>query len=167
MNFVIHKAHIADILAIAKMHKKSFVAAYTGLLAKKFLAKITEAGFVERWTQRFKKHKVQTYIAENNNKVIGLIAFTFSPQKTVGEINLLYVDPGHWHEGIGKKLMLFVVDIMKKYKVKKIHIWVLKKNHKSRLFYESLGAYTKGAERLVVKNHLAMREVGYWLKVNY
>ena len=144
MRIRIRQAHLEDATSVAFVHAKSFIAAHQRFMSKKTLSEFTEQHFIKRWEKRLLDEKQTTYIAEMDKKTAGLITFRCQPKRNTAEILFLYIKPAFWRKGIGKRLISFVLKIFHQKNIKKVIIWVLKSNPKSRAFYESIGAVTEG-----------------------
>jgi len=160
---IIRKANLSDANDIAKMHADSFIASLQHLVPKSKLLKINPEGFKNRWGKRLSDDSHHAYIARNNKSIVGIINLALNSRTTYPEIAHLYIHPDYWRKGIGKKLMLFAIRLMRRKGVKKVKVWALKTNPKSRAFYESLGAYTTGIERKEILESIPLIEVLYYI----
>ncbi|MBI6871225.1 GNAT family N-acetyltransferase [Clostridium aciditolerans] len=71
----------------------------------------------------------EIYIATDNNKVVGIIAFNGN------EINQLYIHNDYQGKGLGKKLL----DMAKINSKGRLTLYTFEVNHKAQRFYESNG----------------------------
>lgn len=65
------------------------------------------------------------------------------------EICDFYVEPFFKGQGIGSKLLQYVLEKAKKAQIRRIFLWVLEENHPARKFYEANGFVYSGASCLV------------------
>jgi ribosomal protein S18 acetylase RimI-like enzyme len=163
MDVRIRKARLSDSLSIAKMHRASYLEAHSTLLPGKWIIDSSEEGFQQRWKKRLSKKQFNTYVAELNQQIVGVVCFSKLPNIEISEILYLYVDPHFLRHGIGRELMLFVLTFLSKKDIKMVHLWALKNNPKSRAFYESLGAQTDGTERVIDNPTPSTHEVEYYI----
>lgn len=162
---IIRKAKLIDAKSIATMHASSFIASLKLIVSDKDLASIDSDAFFERWRARLVDQTQHVYIAKDNNKIVGVIDFKLQTNH-LAEIMLLYIHPDYWRKGIGKRLMRFAIRLLRKQNISKIKIWALKKNLKSRAFYESQGAYSRNTMRRVHLSKVKVIEILYYLKIN-
>ena len=161
---IIRKAILSNAIEIAKMHAESFAASLKPFAPKKQINSIDKTIFQIAWSKRLSKQNGFTYVAIERQKIIGMINFTF--RNSTAEILRLYVHPDYWRKKIGKRLMSSALKFLNHHHVKKIKIWVMKKNPKSRAFYEAMGAYPSRITRKILVFNLQFIEILYYLKLD-
>ena len=86
----------------------------------------------------------QCFIAENENKeVLGYVSFFFAYYSWTGKavyLDDLYVREVFRKQGVGKKLLQFVIDFAKGEQCRKVRWQVSKWNANAIAFYKSMGA---------------------------
>lgn len=136
-NIIIRKATSNDIANIVQVHVECWQETYTDLLP----ISLMNGNNIEKrqhiWTNFFtdSAHK-KAFVACTDGHIVGFCSWVEIDQ----QINLLtfYVLRSFHEQKIGTKLMNQVLKAAAKRQIP-IHLWVLKTNHKARLFYEKLG----------------------------
>ena len=140
-----------DALAVARVHVRSWQAAYRGLIADEFLDRL-------RPEDRAGSYRLgdadpaapQTVVAEAGGEVQGFA--TVGPcrdadAREAGELYALYVDPAHWRSGIGRLLLEAASSRMRAGGFEQAVLWVLRGNEVAERFYATAGWRHDGAER--------------------
>ncbi len=168
MEINIRKAIIEDINSIAHVHYNSFHSANQDLRAADFLSKLSLASFAERWQQRLTADITSTLVAEVNNKIVGLVCFSLTPEQippqcdtSSAEILFLYIEPGYFRKGVSRLLSHAAADFIRQSGSKHIFGWAAFNNSNSKAFYKAIGATTGGMERKVPKLNTELHQVLY------
>lgn len=85
----------------------------------------------------------QCYVAESGSAIVGFATFFFAYYSWSGKalyLDDLYVKAQYRKHGIGKKLLMSVIDLAKKSNCKKLRWQVSKWNDTAINFYKSIGA---------------------------
>lgn len=128
---------------IAKVHIKSWQSAYKNIVPRSFLDSLS----IENRAKKYKFGKdneedVYFYAAKLGNQIIGLLNLCKSRDEdanNIGEISAIYLLPDYWGMGYGTKMMMYSLDMLKKWGYEKIIIWVLKDNIRAVNFYKKIG----------------------------
>lgn len=96
----------------------------------------------ETYLKKLYKERVQDFlVAEVSRKVVGYILGYVKPDKS-GSIKTLAVAPDYRRQGIGKKLVNFIIQKLKKKGIKEIFLHTRIKNRVASSFYKKLGFRT-------------------------
>jgi len=129
--------------------------AYQGIVSPEKLANLP----IERW-----RHEVSvglrrpvgdafTYVAEVDGEFAGY-CYVAAPSREpdlgpeVVELVAMYVDPGHWSEGIGRALMKAAVQRLAGLPYTEAVLWTFKENERAIAFYERQCWRRDGAEKI-------------------
>ena len=162
----IRSANINDARGIATVHIKMWQEAYKGKIPQSFLDSMSVEKRTENWKKELKNsHKGSHAFVADNDSVTGWITGGVSrdenASKEVGELYGVYVLPGQTGKGIGSKLMTHLLDKLKKEGYRKITLWVLDTNEKTRKWYESKGWKVEGATKTEKREGFDLNEIRY------
>ncbi len=152
INPIIRKALPEDGDAIAHVQIKTWKKAYAGIFPADRLASLESQRkeLTERWQSniRAEDRYPAFFVAEQPKAgVIGFAAADPQPNPDYpfkAELQLIYILPEYHRLGIGTKLMRVVAEELLKTGFTSLMLWVLKDNHDSRKFYETLGGKLVG-----------------------
>jgi GNAT superfamily N-acetyltransferase len=144
-------ARPADAMAVARMHVRSWQAAYRGLLFDDYL----DALQPEEWAQRYTFANPEatnplTVLAVEGSEICGLA--TIGPagdgdQRAVGELLALYVDPDRRGLGVGRALIQEARARLARQGFAEACLWVLSGNEWAERFYRLDGWSPDGLRR--------------------
>lgn len=138
----------SDALAMSKIHKAAWQAAYRGLLPEDYLSAIAD----DRWVGSFEKvlneNTTQAWLLKVKGQTVAC-AFA-GPSRYGGyegslELISIYCLPEYWGTGMGSRLFQCVLDYATKNQYIQIGLWVLEGNERAIAFYERLGFQADGA----------------------
>jgi GNAT superfamily N-acetyltransferase len=135
----------ADIDAVAGVHLRSWRAGYAGIVPADYLAALDPAVLAARRRSISRPPGAQTLVATADDRIIGFA--TFGPDRIdarLGELYALYVDPGHWGEGTGHRLIEAAKAGLAEAGFTGMRLWVFTANDRARLFYERAGLRPDG-----------------------
>lgn len=150
-------ATAADAEALARVHVRSWQAAYAGLVDDAHLAGLDVADRSRTWRARLSEGRpgAVTYVATIGTEVVGFASVgpardedLVRRQQGWAEVYALYVDPGRWREGFGTALW-GAVGAGWGAEVAAVALWVLRDNVRARAFYAARGLTPDGAARSV------------------
>ncbi|HEX6456191.1 MAG TPA: GNAT family N-acetyltransferase [Solirubrobacterales bacterium] len=147
----IRRATHEDALAIARVHVRSWQAAYRGLIDDEFLDAL-------RPEDRAPIYKfgaaadggIETIVSEVGREIVGFSAFgpcRDADAAGAGEIYALYIDPGHVGTGAGRELLLESRRRLAAAGFSDGVLWVLRGNEGAERFYAADGWRRDGAAR--------------------
>lgn len=137
----LRRAVAGDELAVAAVHVRSWQAAYAGLLPAEGLAALTPADRARRYTFE----TVPTVLAEENGAIRGFV--TYGERDGRAAVRALYVDPGHWGENIGARLLHHARAGLAGQGHGTVDLWVLQGNARAERFYLRHGFKPTGRTR--------------------
>lgn len=138
----IREAKIEDIKAISTIKVSGWQTAYKNIIDQEFLDNMSVESTIEKNIRNFENSNY--LVAELDNEVVGYCKYDFLYNGEIGEnidceLHGLYVKPDKKRNGIGKKLIKFLMEKFKKANKTKMILWCLKENYPSRAFYEAMG----------------------------
>ena len=143
-DIIIRNATIYDIEKIADIKIEGWQTAYRGIVEDYYLDNMDREKEIEKRRNNIDKG-VNIIVAESNNDIVGFCLyrnFNNYPEKYPNadcEISSLYVTSKLKRNGIGRKLMHYVIELLKKEGKTTMILGCLKENYPSRAFYEKMG----------------------------
>ena len=98
-----------------------------------------------------------TYVAEIDGEFAGY-CYVAAPTKDpafgpeVAELGAMYIDPGHWREGVGRELMDSALGRLSGMPYEAAILWTFEENLPAIAFYERHGWTKDGARRIHVRS---------------
>jgi len=140
----------ADATAIAEIHVDAWRAAYAGILPGEYLAGLSVEKHAAFWERELAGTTSTTLVSVKEGSISGWISGGASRDEdgtAASEVYAIYVSPGHWGEGIGRKLM----DAMSgRFPTSSpVTLWVLEQNRRGTGFYQRLGFTPDGAVKTI------------------
>jgi len=144
----IRRAVVADAAAIAGVHVRAWQVGYRAIVPAAVLAAQSVSLRTAQWEGWLATGNIhgesKTLLARAGASVIGFATVTTtSPDDDLDdhtcELAALYVDPGHWRQGIGRLLMDAARDLGRTQGADEMSLWVLTENSAARAFYAHLG----------------------------
>jgi ribosomal protein S18 acetylase RimI-like enzyme len=136
---------------IAKVHIRSWQAAYAGILDQAFLDQLSVEDRALRWEDILQKQESKTLVALRDDSVVGFISYGHwrheqaSPEQ--GEIWALYAEPQSWSQGVGRALMAQALLELRALGYVEVSLWVIGRNERGVNFYKSCGfSHVEGSE---------------------
>jgi GNAT superfamily N-acetyltransferase len=137
----------ADIDEIARVHARTWQAAYAGIVPQEVLDALDPVELAEIRRTRKNPPGAATIVAEADDGA--LVGFAnYGPDRAddaYAQLYALYVDPDHWSTGAGRALMDAVKQALAG---REVRLWVLEDNRRARRFYELAGFTADGARDL-------------------
>jgi len=137
---MIRKAIVDDIKRISEITSKAWQTNYVGIIDNDFLKTRTPEIAFNRWQEAkwLEKEIFDIYVFEENNFVKGFIAGIKHEKDNSCEIVIFYVEPQYQKQGIGTKLLDFMIGHYKGQCYKKMFIWTVK-GFPNNEFYKKYG----------------------------
>jgi len=168
----IRRALADDALGVATVHVRSWQAAYRGLMPDVYLDQLD----VERRRAGWERNIAETdwprsgtlVATEANGNVVGFAHVGPTRDEdldplVVGELASIYLLPQVWGSGVGRRLMLAAVNVLRDAGFGAAILWVLDGNDRAQRFYEIGGWQLDGAAKDIVIAETPLAEVRYRL----
>jgi GNAT superfamily N-acetyltransferase len=158
-------AKVQDAMDVARVHVRSWQAAYRGLLPAEYLDALKPEDRAARYVfENPDATKPWTIVAEDNGFIAGFA--TTAPARDAdaegcGELYALYVDPDYWGRGIGADLIKAACSRLVELGFQQATLWVMKGNERAERFYAIDGWKPDGHERSEVMWGVAVNELRY------
>jgi GNAT superfamily N-acetyltransferase len=162
---LLRAAQPLDAAAVARVHVRSWQAAYRGLLADEYLDALRPEDRAERYTfGDAAAHQPVTIVAIVQATICGFA--TTGPsrdgdQDEGGEVQALYVDPEHWGTGIGRALIHDARARLAEHGFGQVSLWVLAGNERAERFYRVDGWVPDGSRRQAEIGGASEQELRY------
>jgi GNAT superfamily N-acetyltransferase len=143
----------ADTDEVARLHIRSWQAAYRGLIAQDYLDGLTPDIVATQYTfGRIGLQLPSTVVAVDGSTICGLATTGLCrdlDSPNVGELMTIYVDPAYLRTGVGRALITTARERLRLVGVTAALLWVLDANVGARRFYERDGWRFDGTRRTV------------------
>jgi GNAT superfamily N-acetyltransferase len=166
---LIRVATVADAEAIAVVQVRSWQEAYRGLMPQEYLDRRDPARGRATWRQWIKdaREPAATLVAAREDG--GIVGFaSLSPSRSPdadaaleGEIQAIYLLPGWWGHGVGRRLMDEGLRRLSGAGYHEAILWVLETNRRARRFYEAGGWHADGSTKTDSSRGFPLSEVRY------
>lgn len=142
---LIRQAVLEDAKGIAKVHIESWKTTYKEILGTEYLDDLNYESRVEMWSKILEENHTESFISvaiDDEGQIVGFISG--GKNRSVdpfinGELYAIYLLESFQRQGLGRQLMLPLVEFLQGQGIENMLVWVLKDNP-SKQFYESLGA---------------------------
>jgi ribosomal protein S18 acetylase RimI-like enzyme len=146
-SFQIRPATMRDAKAIAELHASAAQATLHGLVPEAQIQALATAAAMEKrlayWREAIEFLDPQVHVAADEAQVIGFVAFDRSRDAktpaTTGEIWALYVEPGHWDQGVGLALWDAAREGLVDEGCTKVTAWLSLHNDRALRFFDLAG----------------------------
>ena len=147
-SLTIRPATLADAADLGIIHYQSWLQTYTGLIDQNFLNQLS----AQRSQQRFEVEGCKQFlIALVDGSPAGFCRYCKSrdpdANSLTGEIQAIYLLKEYQQQGIGRALMLYAFDELKKLGMNKVTLWALESNTTAHCFYIKMGFIPDGARK--------------------
>ncbi len=163
----VRPATIDDAPGIARVHARSWQAAYRGIVADAFLESLSDDAWVERWRTIFTEPRAgaRTVVSVEGGEVtgfsrIGPVRDPDPPGPGWDEIYAIYLDPRAWGSGVGSALMVETMGTVAE-GVPGVSLWVFRDNARARAFYARHGFEPDGLAQDITIDGQDLSEVRY------
>lgn len=150
---VLRPAEPADADAVARVHVRSWQAAYRGLLADRYLDGLRAEDRARRYTFAIRDPaRPQTIVAVDDGAIVGFVTTTpGEPGEPPGcrELSALNVDPDAWRRGVGTALIGAARAQLVQHGATAAVLWVLVGNTRADQFYAADGWQPDGVRRVI------------------
>ena len=158
-------AKMQDGMDVARVHVRSWQAAYCGLLPAEYLDALKPEDRAARYVfENPDTAKPWTIVADVDGFIAGFA--TTAPARDAdaegcGELYALYVDPDYWGRGIGAGLMKAARERLVELGFRQATLWVMKGNVRAEHYYTIDGWEADGRERTEVMWGVTVNELRY------
>lgn len=136
---MIRAASQEDAADLARIHVRSWQAAYRGLVDQAFLDSLDVQSRTERWDRILSQVRGRVLVVETSDEIAGFCALGPADQEDWGEIYSIYLAPEHWGVGLGRELLVAGELALSEAGYERALLWVLDGNPRARSFYERQG----------------------------
>lgn len=166
----IRPARIEDAEALARVHVRSWQAAYIGLIPQQYLDNlVVDARRLDRWNRTLAETawpRSGTLVAVLDDRVVAFVGISPSrdddqDSATVGEVQAIYAVPEVWRRGIGCALMTSAMAALTDAGYSFATLWVLDTNRRARKFYEAGPWRIDGATKREHAGQFVFQEIRY------
>jgi len=151
IHFSIRAATPDDALAMADIYRRSWSAAYDGLLPAEAVQAVNAGRDAGCRKMLAESSPGRYFLGLKENTPIGLLSLCRCRDKADsanGEVRAIYLLPEYWHCGYGRRLLKFAVEELHSRGFEHIMLWVLESNLRARRFYEANGFTFDGASKI-------------------
>jgi len=149
--FELREARAGEELAVARVHVRSWQAAYRGLLDQGFLDALRAEERARRYSFGSQDPRaVHTMVALRDGEICAFACTAPSRDEDApgaGELCALYADPSCWRSGVGTLLLERACERLRAQGFEQAVLWVLIGNTPAERFYEAHGWRLDGARR--------------------
>ena len=158
-----------DALIVARIHVRSWQAAYQGLIPDDYLKGLRPEERARRYEFASENPlAAATLVAMENDTLVGFA--TVAPARDAdaaghGELCALYVDPDRLRRGVGSALLTAACERLVARGFRNLVLWVLAGNIPAQQFYEQKGWRKDGRARKATLWEVAVDEIRYRLVI--
>lgn len=163
---LIRLATCDDARTIAGIQVASWREAYRGILPAAHLASLDVGRRQEVWSKLCGAADSRVFVVSTGPAIAGFCHLSDSRDENadgVAEITSIYLDPGTWRRGLGRRLMSAAVDCATRKGKRAITLWVIEENLAARRFYEAIGFVADGATKQEFRQGFTLQEIRYRL----
>ena len=153
--FDLRPVALEDVAAVCAVRRRSWIAAYTGLMPQGVIDAIDLGVSWMNWTTWVRVPPTADTRFTAAGPPGGVCGFSVisacrdeGAADDVGEVRLLYADPTAWDRGVGSALLRHAVDTLRSTGFDELRLWTLRDNGRARAFYERMGWTPDGAEQV-------------------
>jgi GNAT superfamily N-acetyltransferase len=161
----LRRAEPADAMAVARVHVRSWQAAYRGLLPDEYLDGLRPEDRATSYTfGGLEPDHPATIVSVEGEMIRGFA--TIGPSRDagtegIGALHALYVDPDSWDTGLGRTLIGEARQQLAGQGFEQAVLWVLVGNERAERFYRKDGWAADGSRRSDEVWSVAIDEVRY------
>lgn len=140
----IRMARRADAAGIARIFIESWRETYANILPSSALSAMSEKSETQSWAAAIMRQSMRNPVlvaSDARDRLYGFLSAGPTRDRTLsfeGEVYTLYVAPGHTGQGIGRALLDWAFNLLRRAGFRSAIIWALADNP-SRFFYEAQG----------------------------
>jgi len=149
-NITIRLAIPADAPDMAEVCKRSWEAAYAGIIPDDYIRE-KNAGRPALFARIITDENNTQHVIQADGKTVGIMGIDSPRDKDLGsevyELQSIYLHPDCYRQGIGAQAMEFVSSVARNLGKTAITVWLLADNLNARAFYEKCGFTADGSSR--------------------
>jgi L-amino acid N-acyltransferase YncA len=166
---IIRKAVAKDAEGIAKVHVESWKTTYKNIVSDEFLNTLSYDSRKQMWENAIPNSHV--FVAENEDgQIIGFSTGgkerTGKYENYKGELYAIYILKEYQAQGLGKKLVKPIIEVLENLNIYSMLVLVLEENP-SRYFYESLGGEKIDSIDIEIGGEILKETVYGWSDITY
>ena len=145
----LRQARPSDAADLARIYIESWQDTYAGILPHNLLSAMSVKNHTARWQRQLRSQGAVIVVEDHKHGLIGLASMGSARDGSLGfdgEVYTLYVDPGFFGQGVGRKLLHGAFAALKEHKLNSCLIWSHARNN-ACYFYEAMGG-VRVAERV-------------------
>lgn len=162
---ILRPAEPRDALNVARVHVRSWQAAYRGLIPDEYLDGLKIEDRAARYDfTGLDANKPYTIVAIVEGTIAGFVMTLPSSSSDLpddGEVGALYVAPEYWGRGVGAALIAAGRERLVSQGFESAHLWVLDGNHRAARFYQLDGWRADGVERIDSSRRFLLNDLRY------
>jgi GNAT superfamily N-acetyltransferase len=145
---LLRRAEPQDAMSVARVHVRSWQAAYRTLLPDEYLDQLRAEDRASKYDFATRDHKKpQTIVAVDEGLIRGFASTCATTVEHQGELCALYVDPEYWGRGIGAALISDARAQLIDVGCRSTILWILAGNTRADRFYRKDGWEPNGERR--------------------
>lgn len=164
-SIMIRVATPLDVEHIAKLHVRTWQAAYRGHMPDSYLDGLDSSNRAAMWSRVIVQTDTLVLVATTGDVLVGFCSLLPSRDPdgsaAVGEIAAIYVEPSVWRSGIGSSLVEGIVESARERSFSEVTLWVLASNTVAHAFYEARGFLADGNTKIEERSGFSIHEVRY------
>jgi GNAT superfamily N-acetyltransferase len=167
-SWTVRDATVDDAPGIARVHTRTWQAAYDHVFPTNRLAGLVEEHRAEQWRDWLSSpgDRLHTLVVDAEGAVTGFAHCgpTHDPEASaadVGELFAIYVLPESWGQGVGRALMGEVLARLRSDGFREATLWVIEDNPRTRRYYERAGWHHDGGAKEEAVLDIPVRQVRY------
>ena len=161
----VRAATTEDAPAIARVHVRSWQAAYRGLIHDEHLDALDENARADGWRAAIRSGRGRVLVADTRCEVVGFAALMASrdddAEPECGEVGAIYLVQEVWGRGLGRALMDVSLERLTHDGFTEATLWVLRGNERAIRFYERAGFRPDGTEKTDESRGYPLHELRY------
>lgn len=164
----IRKIEKKDLPSVVKLHIETWKNTYKNIIKKSYLDSLDYTKMLEKREKDYLENGF--IVAVKGEEIVGFCRYrtkienSFEISEADCELSAIYIKVEEKRQGIGRKLLKFVLEEMEKENREKMVIWCLRDNLDARKFYEQMGGI-QDKNRTLKIGDVDYEEVSYIYKL--
>ena len=155
----------SDVDALGRVHVHAWQTAYRGVMPDVYLDGLDPSDRSSMWSQFLERapSDQRLQVVTVDELVVGFACFGRCPDADDGDIAerfAINLEPEYWGRGLGRRLLLEVVDDLREFGDQAV-LWVVPTNARARSLYESTGWLDDGGRRQDEEGGTPVEEMRY------